>query len=203
MAKTHSHRDARKPITIDLLEVIVSNLQFICSSSYEYTLFKAVYCCAFFGFFRVGELVQAGLPQKALIIEDIKLSRDGKSVIFYLKSSKADKYHRGVHICISAIPSHPLCPVTAMSKYLALRPHGPSQAFVHWNNSALTRYQFQAILKKSLNYSGINADNYTSHSFRIGAATTAASLGLSPALIQHFGRWGSDSYKSYIRISLM
>ncbi|MGL5102545.1 MAG: hypothetical protein ACRC6N_08390, partial [Plesiomonas sp.] len=47
--------------------------------------------------------------------------------------------------------------------------------------------------------SGIPADNFSSHSFRIGAATTAAQKGLSQHQIQTLGRWSSEAFKSYIR----
>ena len=40
---------------------------------------------------------------------------------------------------------------------------------------------------------------YTLHSFKIGAATTAAALGFPPNLIQALGRWSSEAYKAYIK----
>ena len=40
----------------------------------------------------------------------------------------------------------------------------------------------------------------STHSFRIGAATTAAAAGHPRWLIQAMGRWTSDCYKVYLRI---
>ena len=40
---------------------------------------------------------------------------------------------------------------------------------------------------------------YSTHSFRIGAATTVKDVGISDAHIQMLGRWKSEAYKLYIR----
>ena len=43
------------------------------------------------------------------------------------------------------------------------------------------------------------AGNFSSHSFRIGAATIAACNGIPDHLIQALGRWTSNAYQLYIR----
>lgn len=41
--------------------------------------------------------------------------------------------------------------------------------------------------------------NFSSHSFRVGAATVAARNGVPDHLIQALGRWTSNAYQAYIR----
>ena len=51
-----------------------------------------------------------------------------------------------------------------------------------------------------LGSSGVEASKYSGHSFRIGAATTAASAGIEDSLIKTLGRWESTAYLLYIRV---
>ena len=41
---------------------------------------------------------------------------------------------------------------------------------------------------------------YAGHSFRIGAATTAAAAGVEDSIIKTLGRWESAAYLLYLRI---
>ncbi|VDI74134.1 Hypothetical predicted protein [Mytilus galloprovincialis] len=65
-----------------------------------------------------------------------------------------------------------------------LRPNVAGQLFCHFDGTPVTRYQFSGVLKKSLNVLGLSQGKYSSHSFRIGAATSAAMNGLSDSEIQ-------------------
>ena len=47
---------------------------------------------------------------------------------------------------------------------------------------------------------GVDSDKYAGHSFRIGAASTAAAVGVEDSLIQTLGRWKSSAYLSYVRV---
>uniref|UniRef100_A0A8W8L937 Tyr recombinase domain-containing protein n=1 Tax=Magallana gigas TaxID=29159 RepID=A0A8W8L937_MAGGI len=76
---------------------------------------------------------------------------------------------------------------------------GQGQFLVHFDGKPLTRYQFSAILAKSLQFCEGKIGRFKSHSFRIGAATEAAMRGIPDQVIKQWGRWKSESYASYIR----
>ena len=63
-----------------------------------------------------------------------------------------------------------------------------------------TRAWFCGRLKDAIIAIGVSG-NISSHSLRIGAATAAAAAGIPHATIQVLGRWTSDAYKSYVRMT--
>jgi len=52
----------------------------------------------------------------------------------------------------------------------------------------------------ALESAGVDQSKYCGHSFRIGAATTAAKNGMEDAVIKTLGRWRSLAYLEYVRI---
>lgn len=69
------------------------------------------------------------------------------------------------------------CPVAAMKNFLLVRQNFAGPLFCHFSGTTITRYQFSAILKRSLKICNIDDSNFKSHSFRIGAATSLARQG--------------------------
>ena len=64
----------------------------------------------------------------------------------------------------------------------------------------LTRPRFAAAVRSALKKVGVDQSKYCTHSFRIGAATTAAARGIEDSVIKTLGRWESLAYLQYVRI---
>ena len=92
-----------------------------------------------------------------------------------------------------------ICPVLALIPYLARRGSQPGPLFVTSDHWYLTRTLFSQKLDALLGQLQIDTQQYNTHSFRIGAATTAAQAHISDAHIKMLGRWRSDAYQRYIR----
>ncbi len=55
-------------------------------------------------------------------------------------------------------------------------------------------------MREALEEAGVDPGRYNGHSFRIGAATTAAARGLEDSTVRTLGRWKSLAYLEYIKI---
>ena len=158
----------------------------------------------FFGFLRAGEVV---IPDDTSYDKAIHLSygdvalndRDSPQfVVIRIKASKTDPFRRGVSIFIGRA-SEELCPVAAILDYMVRRGPSPGPFFRFNDGRSLTRDRFVKAVRAALNRVGIESARYAGHSFRIGAATTAAQCGIQDSLIKTLGRWESSAYLVYIR----
>ena len=188
----------RLPITPSLLRIINQNL-FNSSRLFEdKVMIWAAITTAFFGFLRISEYTAQRKtsfdPSSTLLLADITIRND--SVKLHIKSSKTDPFRQGVTVRIESNNTI-LCPVNALRYYVANRSNKAGPLFVFENGSFLTRADINSILKDTTD----GAANISSHSLRIGAASTAAAMGCPKYLIQGMGRWSSDCFRRYIRIS--
>ena len=91
-----------------------------------------------------------------------------------------------------------------MLKYIQHRlsqgAHSFSPLFVDSDLTVLTRNRFIGYVHHLLSRLGTDVSRYNGHSFRIGAATSAAA-GVEDHLIQLLGRWSSTCYTRYIHTS--
>ena len=119
-------------------------------------------------------------------------------LVVSLKRNKNDPFAVGVKLHLGTTGDI-LCPVRAILGYLAIRPTLPGPLFLFSDGATLSRPRLVDSLRQVLNTAGVDASGYSGHSFRIGAATTAAQMGLGDSLIKSLGRWKSSAFTLYIR----
>ncbi|XP_006824681.2 LOW QUALITY PROTEIN: uncharacterized protein LOC102804035 [Saccoglossus kowalevskii] len=198
----------RLPITFDLLKRLCLLLRSGVYGPYFDLLLEAAFLLAFFGFLQCSEftsLSQSFNPQVGLCVKDIKTLGNSRSVdalVVTIKSSKTDQFRRGFELRLYPTGSA-FCPVSSLHRFLLVRhkmgaaPHKP--LFMLPERVPLDRAHFTNSLRFLLTRLGFKAHLFAGHSFRIGAATTAASVHLPDHLIQTMGRWSSNCYRTYIR----
>ena len=115
-----------------------------------------------------------------------------------MKQSKTDPFRRGVSIYLGKTENN-LCLVKGILPYLAIRGSRTRPLFIHADGGGLTRPLFKAALDDLLTDLHLDKKQYNTHSFRIGAATSAKQANIPDTYIKMLGRWRSDSYQSYIK----
>ena len=200
---TGSPTRTRLPITLALLVQLQETWQASQSTKDASMLWAAATMC-FFGFLRIGEVV-APLdlefdPGVHLSAADVSVdSHSSPSYIAVnIKASKIDPFRRGVTIYLGRTRGT-ICPVVATLKYMVERDLSKGPLFRFENGRVLTRERFVTAVREALTTKGVDSSKYCGHSFRIGAATTAAKRGIQDSLIRTMGRWESSAYLLYIR----
>ena len=117
-----------------------------------------------------------------------------------LKQSKSDQLRQGTHLYLGKT-GHRICPVEAIIIYLIARSNRPGPLFVLPNGKMLTRSIFCASLNKVLRELKLNPQFFNTHSFRIGAATSAKQARISDVYLKALGRWRSHAYLRYVHLS--
>ena len=154
--------------------------------------------CKFWAAFMVPSLASFS-PSVHFGVQDLALdsSTAPSCIRVTIKASKTDPFRKGCSIHIG-LGKYPLCAVHALLAYLAIRGDGPGPLFLCQNGQPLSRTLLTNWLRQIMASAGISG-NFSSHSFRIGAATVAGRNGIPDHLIQELGRWKSNAFQSYIR----
>jgi len=201
-ASTHPSR-TRLPITIDILHKVRSYLS-AKSPSYSNTMLWAMCCLAFFGFLRVGEFnllyqVKTSMIQPCISPYKTYLLTVGqpspaasypktvKDWSFQERCTAVHRSNRQENLSNQGIAFVPSC---------SGQPGRP--LFITKQGRGITRQMFSSALD-TLTLLKLDYRHYNTHSFRIGAATSAAQVMIPDSLIKMLGRWQSNAYQCYIK----
>ena len=130
------------PIHKGLLKIIVTTIDKMFADQpqpYLSVLYKALYCTAYFGLFRVGDITESHHVVKA---KDVHIGINKKKLMFVLHSSKMHGKSVKLQIikidCLRQISDHSnnnaICPFQALKEYLNLRQRYRTLRFLifHW-----------------------------------------------------------------------
>ncbi|XP_049453890.1 uncharacterized protein LOC125901913, partial [Epinephelus fuscoguttatus] len=197
----------RLPLTSDLLLACIHTIRSgYCTYHIARTL-EAMFLLAFFGFLRCSEFTSSTIhfdPRHHACISDLsQFSND--AMVFYIKQSKTNQSGHPTPVFYFNVPS-PLNSFETLTSYLSFRKSQSTSStdplFVSEVGQVVTRFWFQHHLRHVLSLSGVSPLQYSGHSFRIGAATSASRNGVPEHLIKIMGRWSSQTYHRYIRSDL-
>ncbi|XP_006815058.1 uncharacterized protein LOC102801440, partial [Saccoglossus kowalevskii] len=198
----------RLPITFDILKGLCELLRKGVFGPYFDLMLEAAFLLAFFGFLRCSEFActtNSFNPNLNLCVRDVKVVTRGEHIdhlSINIRTSKTDQFRRGFDLRLFPTNTS-LCPVSTLYRFLTVRREmNAAQSeplFLLPERIPLNRRVFTTSLRSLLTRLRLEPQYFAGHSFRIGAATTAASVHLPDHLIQTLGRWSSDCYRIYIR----
>ena len=196
---------SRLPITPSILRKIKTVWLGKSVVSFNSIMLWAASLTTFFSFCRSGEITVPSEdqydPNSHLSYSDVAVN-DAKApsiISLRIKQSKTDQERAGTRVVIGKTGDD-ICPIDALLKYLSKRGDKSGPLFQWQDGSPLSKSQFVAEVRSALLAANLPARDFAGHSFRIGAATTAATAGLDDSTIQTLGRWKSSSYLLYIRL---
>lgn len=201
--------DGAARVRLPITPIILSQLKVLWSGEaqeFDIIMLWVACCTAFISFFKMGEItyltVDGWTPGHCVMVEDMAVnSVHNPSIIkIHLWTPKTDQYGQGVTIYLRRTGSD-LCPVSALLAYLAVRGGSPGPLFKLKDGRFLTKDLFVTRVRSALSSLGYDKSSYVGHSFRIGAATTAAEKGIEDSTIKMLGRWESSAYQLYVRAS--
>ena len=88
-----------------------------------------------------------------------------------------------------------------LSRRHAIGLTGEHPLFCHPDGRAITVSELRTMVRRCMAAAGLDPTKFGAHSLRIGAATAALGEGVPPETIRLMGRWCSDAYHVYCRMS--
>jgi integrase len=196
LGRIHPPPRQATPVSYDMLE----KLLFLLSQTYDDMLIALAFSLLFFGCMRASEVCSdsggpllrshfrfASIPELCLSLE--------------VPVSKTNPHGFVATIGCSAAR---VCAPCLAYRFFAQYPIHFSQPVFRFSSGKLLSYKIlNATLKKLVARLGWDPTKFSTHSFRAGSATAAASAGLAEAEIMKLGRWRSSVYSTYVRPSVL
>ena len=204
--KYHGQQNVKRavPITLPILRRILTTLDTypaIAGGRHNADTYATAFSVAFAGFFRMGELTYDSFnPTFHSRRADVNL-QDGT---MFVPASKTDPFRNGTLVSLpTAVNDKTVDPIRRLRRHFAAYParqNDPLFCLYSQNGTpkAFTRTRVVAVLQGCLDEAGIGSGGFTGHSFRRGAATWAASIGVRDEDIMRLGRWSSKAWKAYV-----
>lgn len=197
---THSN-DKHLPITLPILNSLLSSLPRVVDTSFEITLYKAMFLLAFYALLHIGEMATTRFGKANILqFHNIEILQTNSQVSGIRIHSQHHKHAKSVPAPLEIQSQETTnCPVQALLNYIQLRGNMAGPLFLAESKSPISAAQFTAVLCNCVNTIGLDIKRYTPHSFRIGGTSFAHENNVNEIQLRRLGRWHSTAYLRYIR----
>ena len=186
------------PLTADLLSICFLTISSGYGTPQVAQTLEAMFLLAFFGFLRCSEFTYSIIHFDS---SHHACMSDLSRLVFHLKRTKTNQFGLPTPVFFFKVQSPPN-PFETLANFLQFR---KSQSitmtdplFISESGQVATRFWFHHHFRHVLSLSGILPNNYSGHSFRIAAVTSASCNGITEHFIRLMGHWSSQMYHHYI-----
>jgi hypothetical protein len=199
--------DIRRPIIVTVLGHLLQTLVHVTKAYYQRIIFEAMFLLVFCAFLRIGEITsRLKTYQNLLMLQDVTLHKYKSSqTTVNLKMSYFKHYtsKQPVLLEIKSQAKANYCPVRKLREFLRLRGRSKGPIFCYRDLRPIKRSEFCSVLNEALLFANYDITHYKSHSFRIGATTTAHMMRIPDNIMKAMGCCHSDSFLRYISVPLL
>jgi len=202
-------KHVKKTMTLPLLRLLGHSIANSNWSVHSQSTVWACYTVAFFGSYRLGELLpknENGFnPHETLLWSDIKFI-DADSIQIHSKITK-NRNPGGEYVSLFAFPYNGCCPVAALrhlAKISNADDNKNTPVFKFSNGVNLTKNTLNKLIVSHLHpHIGNECFFYSCKSFRAALPSALASDPHSEydRSIKQWGRWNSDAFERYLKLS--
>ena len=201
----------RLPIQKGLFEMLLFEVDRLYSvqkpQPYLKAMYKALFCLAYYGMMRVGELTEG---EHTLKVGNISIGNKDKILVVLYSSKTHGKESSPQRIKIASVPLLNnkkdlkfFCPFRTVIKFIEIRREtyelDEEQLFVFKDMSPVKHYHVRSLLRVLLDRIGLDGSLYDVHSFRIGRTSDLEKFGYSIDQIKSMGRWRSNAVYRYLK----
>ena len=211
----NDHVRTRLPIHKEMLFILIEHVgNYFLNENQVYlaTLYKAIFCTAYYGLFRIGELASGTHP---VLARDVHVGMNKDKLLFVLRTSKThwkDQKPQTVKINSSRanyaknaaeFPRPKFCPFKLLREYSMVRQtyrKSNEPFFVFYDRTPVPSPLLRSVLKSTLDIAGFNSKLYNFQSFRIGRASDLVlKYNVDVQVLKKLGRWKSNIVYEYLR----
>ena len=196
------------PIHKNLLRVIVKYVEeHFCNQPYLALLYTTIFVTAYYGLFRIGELMKGDHTIKVV---DVQIGHNKRKLLFILRSSKTHgKYSHPQQVKITSNSKKhgsrrdPIDPFHLLRKYSEARRSCINESepfFIFRDRTPVTPAQTRGVLHMALKDAKYNPNLYCFHMLRAGRAVDLMRMGVPIEVIKRLGRWKSNAVYEYLKI---
>lgn len=188
------------PITLPVLQAILKQMRLHPENfggPASALALRAAFALAFACFLRMSEFTYVTFDRDTdLRRASVDLSSDPPTLS--IPASKTDPFRKGVTVAIPEGSTTDDCPRRLLRLWLYDSSGRPDDALFYLPGHSFSRTIVCGHLASALVDAGYDPSSFSGHSFRRGAATWAASIGIPDEQIQRLGRWAGSSFNRYI-----